>query len=149
MSEAPQEEVVIVEEIIVVDAPQTIGMAGNYTYQFPIDTVDHEMPPNADPMVVPRHDKYAAENSGAVAERVVPYTATNANPSYAEGEMGIGEADPGPVLDPVEEVPAEPAPDAPPAEPAPGEAVPEPGPADIPAPPEVPAEPVPDAPAGE
>lgn len=42
------------------------------------------------PMNPPRHDRFAAENSGVLAERVVPYTATNANPSYDDGAPGIG-----------------------------------------------------------
>lgn len=47
-------------------------------------------PATLNPKEVPRHDRFASENSGVVAERVVPHTPTNANPSYADGGPGIG-----------------------------------------------------------
>lgn len=148
-----------VEAARVEAAPQTEGMVADYTYNPIFDALLHEMPVDGlHPMEVPRHDRYAAENTGDVPWRVVPYTASNANPSYAEGESGIGAVDPRTVAE------TEPqAPDAapehpgiedgvtvvdapPPAEPAAAPPA-EPGPADIPPPPaeSTPTETVPDS----
>lgn len=65
-------------------------------YNAVADPENHEVDPEGlNPKEVPRHDKYAMENTGEEPERLVPYTATGANPSYQEDRAsGIGEPDP-------------------------------------------------------
>lgn len=105
-----------------------VGFANpDYTYNPVPDPVDPEMPTDGlHPMEVPRHDRYASENSGVVAERVIPYTATAANPSYPQDaepgfeaapevsepavEEPVVEPEPEPVVEPDAPVEAEPAP---------------------------------------
>lgn len=45
-------------------------------------------PDTLNPFEPPRHDAYAAENSGYVAERVIPGGPTNANPDFSVGGPG-------------------------------------------------------------
>lgn len=71
----------------VADMPEVGGTSPLYEYA---DTDIEIDPATLNPKEVPRHDRYAAENSGEVQERVVPYTPTNANPSYDDGGAGIG-----------------------------------------------------------
>lgn len=112
---------------------EPVGFANpDYTFNPVADPVDHEMPTDdLHRLEVPRHDRYAEENSGVTAERVVPYTPTGANPSYPQDvEAGF------------EEAPAE----VPEAEPVVAEPEPVPGPADIPPPPKKPVAPEPTEP---
>lgn len=102
-------------------------------YNAVADPVDHEADTSTlSPKEAPRHDKYAAENEGPGAERVVPYTPTGGNPSYPQDQAeGFETAEPEAEVADAPEAQAEAAPEA--------EAEPEEGvlnPAGIPAPPE-------------
>lgn len=98
------------------------------TYQAVLDTTEYDVDPaGLSNMVKPRHGLSASENSGEIAERVVPYTATGANPSYPQdADSGFENAEaPAPEPEPAPAAKAEPEPE-----------VEELNPAGIPAPPD-------------
>lgn len=74
------------------EPPETepVGYTGtDYTYNAVLDPLEveggHDVDPaSLHPMEVPRHGLTASENSGVVADRVVPYGPTNANPTYPQ-----------------------------------------------------------------
>lgn len=69
------------------DRPQTTGMGADYTYSSGNqDEVDHEVDwSGLHDKEVPRHDRYAAENTGVIPQRVIPGGITNAHPDYTVG----------------------------------------------------------------
>lgn len=79
-------EHVVDDEVDPSTRPQTTGMVGDYTYQPGHDPAEHEMSTaGLHDKEVPRHDRYAAENTGIVPQRVIPGGITNAHPDFTVG----------------------------------------------------------------
>lgn len=81
-----------------VDPPETpVGFDNtDYTYNPVMDTVDHEADTSGlSDKEVPRHDRYASENSGFVPDVILPGGVTNAHPDWKVGESveQVSEAD--------------------------------------------------------
>jgi hypothetical protein len=67
--------------------PQTAGMGADYSYQPGHDTTQHEMDTSGlHDKEVPRHDKYASENTGDNPDRILPGGITNAHPDFTVGD---------------------------------------------------------------
>lgn len=84
----PTEEYLAAEKARAEAAPVGVDTV-DLTYNADPDPTDHEVDTSdLHPMEVPRHDRYADENTGRVVERVIPGGVTNAHPDFSVDQDG-------------------------------------------------------------
>lgn len=88
LSGGPTEEYLAAEKTRAEADPVGVDTV-DLTYNAEPDLVEHEMSTEGlHPMEVPRHDRYADENTGRVTERVIPGGVTNAHPDFSVDQHG-------------------------------------------------------------